>query len=240
MTAEQYVTAVIIGRAGSRGLPGKNTKLLAGQPMVMHSIAAANAATLVDQILVSTDSEAMAQCAMDAGIAVVNRPAHLASDTATVDAAVRDAVEISAPNAQLVVILYANVPVRPAGLIDRAISALLEHDADSVQSYAPVGKYHPWWMSHINEDGKVEPYDDHGVYRRQDLPPLYVPDGGVIVVTREALFTVVQDQPHAFLGTKRHAVTNPAGAVVDIDDSVDLRVAEAMLAEACVAGVADV
>ncbi len=237
MIDERNILAVIIGRAGSKGLPGKNMKMLANQPIVMHSIVAANAATLVDEVLISTDSDIIKKQANDAGIAVVNRPRSLASDTATVDAAVRHAVEVVASDAQVIVIMYANVPIRPAGLIDEAIIKLAEHDADSVQSYAPVGKYHPWWMSRISTDGCVEAYDDHGVYRRQELPPLYVPDGGVIVVTRDSLFTIAEGRPHAFLGRKRYAVINPAGAVVDIDDEMDMWIAEVALTHKCIAEV---
>jgi CMP-N-acetylneuraminic acid synthetase len=73
---------------------------------------------------------------------------------------------------------------------------------------------------------------NHGVYRRQDLPPVYVPDGGVLVVTRRALFGGVAGAapgPHAFLGADRRGVLNKEGDVVDIDSRIDVMVAEAML-----------
>jgi CMP-N-acetylneuraminic acid synthetase len=138
-----------------------------------------------------------------------------------------------------IVILYANVPVRPGGadLIDRAVARLIETGCDSVQSYAPVGKYHPWWMTRIDvATGDVRPWEgdvlNHNIFRRQDLPPCYVPDGGVIVVTRRALFCEipgVPDGPHAFFGKDRRAVINDEGAVIDIDSATDAAVAEAVL-----------
>ena len=72
-------------------------------------------------------------------------------------------------------------------------------------------------------------YVENTVYRRQDLPPIFLPDGGVIAVTRNALMTIDPDQPHAFLGTDRRGVRTPYGAVIDIDTPADLRVAAAIL-----------
>lgn len=221
--------AVIIGRAGSRGLPGKNAMLLASRPMICHTIDDALAAETVDDVVVSTDGADIAQTARTMDITVINRPDDLASDTATVDAAVRHAVDQSGSAAKIIVILYANVPIRPTDLIDRAVRTLVETGADSVQSYADVGKYHPYWMVQLTDDAQVEPYKPNTVYRRQDLPPLFIPDGGVIAVTRESLFTVVKGEPHAFLGADRRGVTSPAGAVIDIDTAADLALAESQL-----------
>jgi hypothetical protein len=73
---------------------------------------------------------------------------------------------------------------------------------------------------------------NHGVFRRQDLPPAFIPDGGVIALTRPALFcrvSGVKPGPHAFFGADRRGVENPEGSVVDIDAPIDLIVADALL-----------
>ncbi len=183
--------AVIIGRSASKGLPGKNALPLAGRPMVCHTIDDALEASLIDETIVSTDGRAIAEAARDMAVHVIDRPAELATDGATVDAAVRHAVLAHESTARTIVILYANVPVRPDDLIDRAIQMLLETEADSVQSYSPVGKMHPWWMVRLDETNRVAAFVENACYRRQDLPPLYIPDGGVIAVTRESLFAPV-------------------------------------------------
>ena len=221
--------AVIVGRAGSKGLPGKNSMPLAGRPMIVHSIDHARDSRHVDRVVVSTDGEEIADAARSVGVEVVVRPPLLANDHASVDAAVRHAIEsIGAPHKQ-VVILYANVPIRPHDLIDRAIEHLVETGADSVQSYEPVGKRHPWWMVCMGETGEVTPWRRNDVYRRQDLPPAYFPDGGVIAVRRESLFTTDPDSPHAFLGRDRQGIINNIGDVIDVDDEIDMIVAEAKL-----------
>ena len=228
--------AVIIGREGSKGLPGKNTLLVGGLPMVAHSVHHALMAQRIDQVICSTDGRDIANAAEDAGATVVMRPAQLASDTATVDSAVRHALEATTSRHEYVVILYANVPRRPEGLIDRAVERLEETGACSVQSYAPVGKHHPYWTMRMDAEGRVSEWEENAVFRRQDLPAAHVPDGGVIAVTRESLFQVESGHPHAFLGTDRRGIENPRGAVIDVDDLIDLHVAEAMFQAQTTAG----
>ena len=229
-TSPQHRTlAVIIGRAGSKGLPGKNARLLAGQPMICHAIEDALAAQHVDRVIVSTDGKAIADAAQSMGVQVVRRPPELASDTATVDSAVRHAVQAIDSDESIIVILYANVPVRPDDLIDRAVAMLIETGADSVQSYSDVGKFHPHWMVTLDSDRRVKPHMANTVYRRQDLPELLIPNGGVIAVTKQSLFHVIEGQPHAFLGTDRRGIVSPAGSVIDVDNQMDFVIAEAML-----------
>ena len=231
MTTSGTVLGVIIGRAGSKGLAGKNSLTLAGRPMICHTIEDAVQAESIDQLIVSTDGAEIADAARSMEVEVVRRPIELSDDAATVDAAVRHAFEAIESRAEIIVIFYANVPVRPDGLIDRAVLMLRETGASSVQSYADVGKYHPYWMVKLDESGRVSPYEENSVYRRQDLPPLFIPDGGVIAVTRESLFSVVPGEPHAFLGRDRRGIENPVGAVVDIDCSIDMALAEAKLSQ---------
>ena len=225
----QDAIAVIIGRSGSKGLPSKNSRIVAGRPMICHAIGHALAARHVKRVVVSTDGEEIAQAARSTGVEVLMRPPLLANDTASVDGAVRHAIESLCTPERTVVILYANVPVRPAGLIDRAIEHLVSTGADSVQSYEEVGKKHPWWMSRLDESGRITPWHRNDVYRRQDLPEVWFPDGGVIALTRESLFDVDPESPHSFLGRDRRGIRNGPGEVIDVDDEIDLMVAEAIL-----------
>ena len=229
MTGSSGAMAVVVGRAGSKGLPGKNALALAGQPMICYSIKDARAAETVRRIIVSTDGDAIAEAAESMGVAVVRRPASLATDTAAVGAAIRHAVESIHCEAPIIVILYANVPVRPPGLIDRAVGLLVDSGADSVQSYCTIGKCHPYWMVTLDEAGRVRPHVPNTVHRRQDLPALLIPDGGVIAVTRRSLLATSTDDPHAFLGSDRRGIALPPGSVVDVDSPHDFALAEAVL-----------
>lgn len=230
--------AIILGRAGSKGVPNKNMREIAGRPCVAWTIDHARDACTIARTVVSTDDPAMQQLALDLGLDVVARPHELAHDSATVDDAASHALASIDPDNALdarapIVILYANVPVRPAGLIDRAVTLLVERSADSVQSYCAVDKHHPWWTCVVDPStGDVRPWQgevlNHGVFRRQDLPPAHIPDGGVLVCTKRALTLDIQGVtpgPHAFFGAQRLGVLTEPGEVIDIDSEVDLLVA---------------
>lgn len=236
--------AIILARAGSKGLPGKNTMPIAGRACIEWTIEHALLSSRVDAVAVSTDDEHAAAIAAGMGVSVIERPAELANDTATVDDAARHAVlalssHRDALRPDFCVILYANVPVRPSDLTDRACERLAAASADSVQSFAPVGKHHPWWTARVKEsDGTLAAWEGetlfHNTYRRQMLPPAFVPDGGVVAVTRRSLFLEVPGVapgPHAFLGRDRRAVISAEGAVIDIDTRIDAHVADAVLRE---------
>ncbi|MBX2852426.1 MAG: acylneuraminate cytidylyltransferase family protein [Phycisphaeraceae bacterium] len=230
MIDQDGALGVILARAGSKGLPNKNSVKIAGKPMLAWTIEHALASTQIGRVLVTTDGEALAQIAGKYDVEVVRRPAELATDTATVDAAARHAVNQVVDTHENVCLLYGNVPVRPADLSDRAIDMLRQANTDSVQSVCPVGKNHPYWMKTVDpETGQLGMLHDNQVYRRQELPPVYMLDGGVIAVKRSSLFCLIEGQPHAFLGSDRRAVVTEPGEVVDIDTQEDLKAAEALL-----------
>jgi CMP-N,N'-diacetyllegionaminic acid synthase len=225
----ERVLAVVIGRAGSKGLPRKNALPVAGVPMIARSIRFARASTCVDRTIVSTDGDEIAAIARSEGVEVFLRPHEISNDTATVDAAARHAVLASASLAEIILVLYGNVPVRPDDLADRAVALLRSSRADSVQSYYRVGKTHPYWMSRLDAEGRVAQFIENKIYRRQELPPLFMPDGGVIAVRRESLFDVREGEPHAFFGRDRRGIETREGDVIDVDSALDLAVAEAIL-----------
>jgi len=228
--------AIILARAGSKGLPGKNTASVGGRPCIAWTIEAAQRSEQIGRVYVSSDDPDACSIARTMDAESIERPAELASDLARVDDAARHAFETLGEPSERVVVLYANVPVRPEGLIDRALETLARTRCDSVQSYAPVGKHHPWWTARVDEKtGMVRPWEgsvlNHGVYRRQDLPEACVPDGGVIACTADALMLRlgIDDGPHAFFGRDRRGVMTGVGQVIDIDTRIDQIVADAVL-----------
>lgn len=223
--------AVILARACSKGVPHKNKLPVAGKPCIEWTIEHALGSPSLDRILVSTDGNELAEISRKAGAEVILRPYEFAHDNATVDAATRHAVTSIIGDHEAIVILYGNVPVRPADLTERALAKLRETGCDSVQSIAPVGKHHPYWMKQLGgeNDDIMLPFTENSVYRRQDLPPLYQLDGGIIAVTRESLFNIDPADAHSFLGQDRRAIVTRYGEVIDIDEEADLLVADAKL-----------
>ncbi|MEM6554074.1 MAG: acylneuraminate cytidylyltransferase family protein [Planctomycetota bacterium] len=225
--------AIILARGGSQGLPRKNALPVAGKPMLAWTIEHALNSACLDHVALSTDDDELADIARSYQVQVIKRTPELASDIAPIDAAARHAVASIVGFHPHIVILYGNVPVRPIDLTERAVRKLRDSQADSVQSVCPVGKHHPYWMKSLTgpDIDALEPIADNTVYRRQDLPPVFLLDGGVIAVKRESLFTIDEQQPHAFLGSNRKAITTEPGEVVDVDSETDRLVAEAILTQ---------
>jgi N-acetylneuraminate synthase/N,N'-diacetyllegionaminate synthase len=229
-------------------LPDKCVRGLLGRAVIEYTFDHALASKLLSAIVFSTDSAPAKAVALARGIEVIDRPAELATDTATVDAVARHAVEEwerrgaektplgpplvrgEARRIDVVVLLYGNIPVRAEGLIDRAIEHLQRTGADSVRSVAPVTKQHPDWVHRLDGDRMVQ-FRANSIYRRQDLEPLYYHDGAVAVVTRAALFgaLAMPEDHQSFLGRDRRAIVCHPEDAVDIDGPVDLCLAEAIL-----------
>jgi N-acetylneuraminate synthase/N,N'-diacetyllegionaminate synthase len=228
------VLGVIMARAGSKGLPGKCMRMLLGKPLIQYTLEHAAASRLLTHTVFTTDSVDARRVAERAGVPVIDRPDDLATDTAPVDAVARHAVLLwehqHEERVSVVVLLYGNIPVRTKSLIDRAVDHLIQSDADSVRSVAPVSKQHPDWLHRLDGDVMAQ-FRANSIYRRQDLEPLYYHDGAVAVVTRSALFAATDrpDDLQAFLGSDRRAVIQRPEDAVDVDEPADLLVAEAFL-----------
>lgn len=225
---------IILARAGSKGLPGKCMRDLHGRPMIEYTFDHALAATRLGGVVFSTDCREAAELARRRGIAVIDRPAELATDSATVDSAARHAVRCWEAEHRVavdaVVLLYGNIPLRKPGLIDRAIQHLADTKADSVRSVAQVSKQHPDWLHRLEGDRMVQ-FRQNSIYRRQDLTPLFYHDGAAVVVRRAALFAAERtpDDAQAFLGADRRAIVQRPEDSVDVDEPIDLFIARALL-----------
>ncbi|HCD31295.1 MAG TPA: hypothetical protein DER01_02745 [Phycisphaerales bacterium] len=227
--------AIIIGRAGSKGLKHKNMRPLGGKPLTAWTVEHALQSKLPQAVILSSDGEAILDVGRSYGVHCYNRPDELSGDTVTVDAAVRHGVSQweneSGKTASAIAILYANVALRPDDLTDRALQKLIDTGCDSVQTVYHVGKTHPLWMRKLTgkDEDIVEPYIPNEIYRRQDLPPVYMLNSGVLAVKRDCLFDVDPAHPHNFLGQDRRAIVTQETDVVDIDNEIDLLLAQAVL-----------
>lgn len=232
-----------MARAGSKGLPDKCSLPLFGRPLISYTISHAQEARLVNTIVLTTDSAAAKSVAQAAGIQVIDRPAELAGDTASVVDTVRHAVEVyerqTGRKVDVVVILYGNIPVRAPGAVDRCVDHLIRTGCDSVRTVAPVTKQHPDWIHRLEGDRLVQ-FRPNTIHRRQDLEPLYYHDGAIIAVKRDNLFVPeAYESPHGFFGRDRRAVVQNPEDAVDVDTQVDLFLAEAILRARGEAAVAE-
>jgi CMP-N-acetylneuraminic acid synthetase len=147
----------------------------------------------------------------------------------TVRHAVQAHEDMAGRGADAVVILYGNIPVRAAGVVDRCVDHLAQTGCDSVRTVALVTKQHPDWIHRLEGDRLIQ-FRPNTTHRRQDLEPLYYHDGAVIAVRRDCLFIPEAfENPHNFFGRDRRAVVQAPEDAVDIDTRVDLYLAEAIL-----------
>src|SRR5690606_28659126 len=108
--------AIIPARGGSKGVPGKNIRMFAGKPLIVHSIEQALAATGIDEVIVSTDDAAIADIAHQAGARIIIRPEALSGDTAPSESAIAhvlEEMEAQGESVDRVVFLQATSPLRP-------------------------------------------------------------------------------------------------------------------------------
>jgi CMP-N,N'-diacetyllegionaminic acid synthase len=211
------VLALITARGGSKGLPGKNILPVQGRPLLDFTVAAARAATCVDRVVLSTDSDAIADAALAAGCAVpFRRPAELASDDASSIDVVLHALDHLPPH-DLIVLLQPTSPLRSAADIDAACAQLVKTEAPACVSVT-VAEQSPYWMYRL-ADGQhlqavLEP--PPGVSRRQDLPPVYTLNGAVYVARTPWL-----RRTRTFVTAETVAHVMPPERSIDIDTLED-------------------
>jgi CMP-N,N'-diacetyllegionaminic acid synthase len=229
------VLALIPARGGSRGVPLKNLRKLAGKPLIVWTILAATKATTLDRVIVSTDSDEIAAVATSHGVEVpFMRPASLAED-ATPDLPVfAHALNWLRANdgyrPDVIVHLRPTQPLRRPQQIDEVVRLLLDTAAESVKSVRPV-REHPHKMWSVNGD-RLEPYLQTSFrrrvgpdYPRQELEPLLVSSGLV-----DAVRTEVVERGSTTGSDVRAFFTDPADSI-DLDTELDFEIAEALLGD---------
>lgn len=217
------ILALIPARGGSKGIKDKNIIDLGGKPLISYSIACGLQSKYIDAVVVTTDSENIAEVSRQYGARVpFMRPAELALDTSSTMEAVLHAVETlkeMGESYDAFVLLQPTQPLRTSEDVDRAIEVYFENGEKDLISVSPVTE-HPILMRTIGEDGKLHPLLQAATIRRQDMPPYYRLDGCIYINNIERLDenTNFAANPIPFIMGKEHAV--------DIDELVDLHLAK--------------
>ena len=155
--------AILLGRKGSKGLPGKNTMKLLGRPLLHYPLLAATHSKYVNNIYLTTDDPNIASEAAQYKVELIDRPNHLCTDAALFeDALVHAYKEVksrSGKTPDYVVVLMCNAPTIDATLIDKAIEALEENpEADSAVTVTCLNMYSPLRARRLNKDGYLDPF----------------------------------------------------------------------------------
>ena len=161
------IIGLIPARGGSKGVPNKNIKTICGKPLIVWTIEKAKRSRLLDKVIVSTDSDAIAESAQKAGAEILKRPDYLATDTASTQDVMVHALQ-SFP-ADTLVLLQPTSPCRSEGLIDECILEFQERDYDSLAT---------GWICDYKEYGK-------NTLPRQQINGFFYDDGNVYVIKAE-------------------------------------------------------
>lgn len=226
MTDRKKVLAIIPARGGSKGLPGKNTKLLGEKPLIAWTIEAALNADCIDKTIVSTDSQNIANIAEKYGALVpFMRPDILATDTATTSDVVEHALTSLDEKFDILVLLQPTSPYRTAEDIDKAYSNYVSSNCSSVVSVMELSKSPSWsyWLSPEKVLKPILPLgEEHN--RRQDLAKGYALNGALYICGVKSFM-----ESKSFVYSDTFAYVMNRESSVDIDDEIDFKLAEIML-----------
>lgn len=231
MHKDKRILAVIPARGGSKGLPGKNIRQLAGKPLIAWSINAARQSKYVDEVIVSTDCAETARIAKACGGNVpFIRPSALATDEAKgIDVIVHalDWRNQDSPQINLVLVLQPTSPLRTYQDIDQAIELLFKKKARSVVSVCPV-EHHPWWTNVLPDDGCLENFIRPEILRanRQELKKYYRLNGAIYLADTSLL-----TDKRSFISKDSFAYIMDIEKSIDIDSMIDFKLAEILLME---------
>lgn len=224
-----FILGTICCRGGSKGVPGKNIKLLNGKPLVTYTIEAAQRSVLLNDTIVSTDSIDIGNVATANGIkTVIERPAALASDTASKWPVFIHALETyEAKNnctVDYLVDIDVTVPLKTAADIDGAIQLALQDDATDVVITAYEPERNPYFnMMELDEQGyaQIVKKSAKPIVRRQDAPEVYSLCPAAYVVKKAALY----QYEHWSKATCKLFIM-PRNRAIDIDTAFDFSLVE--------------
>lgn len=221
------IIAIIPARGGSKGIPQKNIKKLGGKPLIAHTIEEALQSKCLDHVFVSTEDPEIAEISKKYGAEVIDRPPALAKDTSeTVDAILHavEYLENKDVHPCIVVLLQPTSPLRNTKDIDAAIKLYQDSECDSVISVCEPD-HSPFWCFTFNGE-YLQPLLDQRYRnaRRQDLPPVFMPNGAIYVSSPESI-----RKYEGFYGDQIIPYCMPPERSIDIDKPLDFTIAEALI-----------
>lgn len=234
------IIGVIPARGGSKGVPRKNIKELAGKPLIQYTIDEAKKSNNLKRVIVSTEDEEIAQISRDLGAEVIMRPEELASNTAPTLPVIQHIVETLEKEGEKIdatMLLQPTTPFRTAEDIDKSVEMFKEKKPDSLVSVDSVpGHFSPLWQISLNEDNEIQlfmnKYDPEikdFKTRRQLLPKTYYRNGAIYITDRNVLMTTGGHGEAGLYGKHCVAFIMDKENFVNIDTEHDFRIAELLL-----------
>jgi CMP-N,N'-diacetyllegionaminic acid synthase len=226
----QKILGWIPARSNSKGVPGKNKRVLGSQPLIVHAILTAQQAACLDRIVVSTDDPEIARLAVGARAEIPwMRPSELATDQSPVtDSVVYDLHRLRVEQNYCpdgLMLLQPTSPFRTSGTIHAAVEMFAQSTGESVVSVS-AAREHPHWSKRIAEDGSLESFlpEVTAPLRRQELTPVYCLNG---VLYLASVKTILSKRSFYSPRTRALVIASEKEAL-DIDSPFDWLLAEAL------------
>lgn len=218
------ILAIIPARGGSKGVPRKNIRDLAGKPLIAWTIDEAKKSRYIDRLILSSEDDEIIEVAKEYGCEVpFKRPLELAQDDTPGIDPVLHAIE-QCPGYDYVVLLQPTSPLRTVEDIDGCIEKLLVSEADFCVSVSEPDKS-PYWMYTLENDKMVSLLPQEGlVLRRQELPKVYSLNGAVYV--GEIQQVIIQK---GFITDNTIAYSMDNVSSIDIDSELDFTMCEVLI-----------
>jgi len=229
---KKEILAIIPARGGSKGIKHKNMVLVDGKPLIQYTIEAAKESRYITRTIVNSDDEEILRFAESQDIETVVRPSELAQDNTPMKDVICDQLsrlkqkENYVPD--IILLLQPTSPLRTGRHIDEAMKKLIYSDGDALVSVEEEPHLHsPYSVMRLNEKGYLEFFMKEGqrFTSRQEKPKFYARNGAAIY----AVYTDIYMKTGSLYGTKCVPYEMAAEDSVDIDDQLDLFVAECML-----------
>ena len=218
------IAALIPARGGSKGVPGKNRKIIDGKPLISYSIEAAIESQAFQQIIVSSDEDEILNIASQYPEVIIHkRESSLASDNSPVIDTVIQIAEGSALDA--IMLLQPTAPIRSGKNIVEAIALYKENPhAGSVVSVVEMTDIHPARMYWKSNTGLMPILEEFETTRRQDIPPAYYRNGSIYLVSTK---TAVEQR--SMMAKPMIPYVMPFDWLLNIDEPRDIIIAEALI-----------
>ena len=180
--------AIIPAREGSKGVPNKNVRKIAGKPLIEYTINEAKKSKKISRIVVTSDSDQILKIANNLGIESIKRPKKYAKDSSPmVDVLVHLLSKKKYSDYESIILLQPTCPLRTHKDIDLAIEAFFLNNADSLVSVVKVEDCHPARMYKIESNRMISILPEYSTSNRQDLPVLYLRNGSIYIAKKKII-----------------------------------------------------
>jgi CMP-N,N'-diacetyllegionaminic acid synthase len=222
------ILGLIPARGGSKGIPGKNVKLLSNKPLIQYTTEVALKSKFLEKVIVSSDDDEIIFLSKELGVEVpFKRPSNLANDSSPTLPVILDALKYFESKGEFfdaVCLLQVTSPFRTIAFLDNALKKFISSNSDSLISVQEVPhEYNPHWTFELNESNylNISTGEEKIIPRRQELPKAFHRDGSIYITKVSVL-----KEKNSLFGSKISHIVSPKELYVNIDTIEDWNKAE--------------